>query len=200
MPTMSTTATALPRSVAEPATSLARQKQPVAVRAMHWITAALMLAMLASGLLMMRLDEADPLQYDVLYVLHQSIGIVTLAVVNLRLLVRLRAKLLPPPATLAPALRRAASAVHAALYGLMLTVPLAGLLMSAAYPQGQGIAFFGLALPSFLAPDAATYDIARALHWALACALGGLILLHLGAAIKHRFFDRPEHDVLRRML
>jgi cytochrome b561 len=200
MTTTSTTATALPISAAERTNSQAQQKQPRAVRAMHWITAALMLAMLASGLLMVRLDDAHPLKYEVLYVWHQSIGIVTLAVVNLRLLVRLRAKLLPLPNTLTPVLRRASSAVYAALYGLMLTVPLAGLVMSAAYPQGQGIAFFGTTLPSFLPADAATYDIARALHWTLAYTLGGLVLMHLGATIKHRFFDRPEHDVLRRML
>jgi cytochrome b561 len=200
MPTMSTNASAATLSVADRATSLAQLKQPRAVRVMHWITAALILAMLASGYLMVRLDEANPLKYEVLYVLHQSIGILTFAVVNLRLLVRLRAKLLPPPASLALKLRRAASAVYAVLYVLMLAVPLAGLVMSATYPQGQGIVFFGLTLPSFLAPNEATYDIARTLHWVLGYAFGGLIVLHLGAAIKHRFFDLPEHDVLRRML
>lgn len=165
---------------------------------MHWITAALVLTMLISGVWMVRLDDTHPLKYEVLYVWHQSIGIVTLAVVNLRLLVRLRAKLLPP-VTLLPALRRAANAVYAALYGLMLSVPLVGLVMSAAYPQGQGIAFFGLTLLSFLAPDEATYHAARTGHWVMAYFCAGLVLLHVGAAIKHRFFDRPEHNVLQRM-
>jgi cytochrome b561 len=200
MPTISTPASSLPRRATEPAASSARHKQPRVVRVMHWITATLVFAMLASGLIMVRMDDGHPLKYEVLYAWHQSIGILTLAVVNLRMLVRLRSKLLPLPPTLAPALRRTASVVYAALYGLMLTVPVMGLVMSAAYPQGQGLAFFGLQLPSFLAPDASVYNFTRTLHWTLAYALGVLIVLHLGAAIKHRFFDRPEHDVLQRML
>lgn len=200
MPMTSTHGSALPRDAKQPGTQLALQKQPRAVRVLHWTTATLTLAMLASGLLMVRMDEVNPMKYEVLYVWHQSIGILALAVVNLRLLVRLRSKLIPLPPTMAKTVRHAASAVYGALYGLMLLIPLAGLVMSAAYPQGQGTAFFGLMLPSFLTPNEAIYQAAQAAHWALAYAFGSLVLMHLGAAVKHRYFDCVEHDVLRRML
>ena len=177
-----------------------RAKQPFLVRVLHWVTALLVIGMLASGLIMVQMDDADPMKYGIFYVWHQSIGIFTLASVNIRLVVRLRAKLLPTPETIAPILRMLANTTYVVLYLLMVTVPVAGLVMTAAYPDGQGIPLFGLALPSFMPPSKPIYDLAHTVHWMLAYGFGVLIAMHLIAALRHRFFDRPENDVLKRML
>ena len=59
---------------------------------------------------------------------------------------------------------------------------------------------FGLPLPKFL-PD---YHCACAtlgkLHDIFAYTLLALIIIHITAAMWHRFFDKPENDTLRRIV
>lgn len=174
-------------------------RHPSRIRAMHAITGLLIVAMLISGLVMVRMDDANPWKYERLYIWHQSFGIVALVLINLRLLVRLRTNLQPLPASMGKNIRRIAHSVYILMNGLMLTVPAAGLIMSAAYPEGQGLVFFNAVIPSFLLPDNATFQLAKSIHWILAYAFAGLIGLHGAAALRHRFFDTPEHNVLKRM-
>jgi cytochrome b561 len=175
-------------------------KHALFTRVMHWLTGTLILAMLGSGLLMVRMDDANPWKYDVLYVWHQQIGILTLALVNVRLLMRLRIRLTPLPASMSALTRKTAHSVYVLMYGFMLLMPLTGLFMSAAYLQGRGIPFFGMVIASFTGPSEAIYSIGKLLHSTMAYSLGGLVLTHLLATLRHRFFDVPEHDVLARML
>lgn len=182
------------------ATVVSRSKQPLGVRIMHWVTALLIIGMLISGVVMVRMDDTNLLKYDVLYAWHQSFGILTLAVVNVRLLVRLRSKLMTLPETIAPQLRRLARLAYIGMYALMLAIPATGFIMSLTYPQSQGIPFFGLTLRSVLQPSQIGYIAAQFAHWSLAYAFAALIVAHIAAALKHRFFDRPENDVLKRML
>lgn len=174
-------------------------RHPSHIRAMHAITGLVILAMLISGLVMVRMDDANPWKYERFYIWHQSFGIVAIVLINLRLLIRLRTNLQPLPASMGKNIRRIAHSVYILMYGLMLTVPAAGLIMSAAYPEGQGLVFFNAVIPSFLLPDNATFQLAKSIHWILAYAFAGLIGLHGAAALRHRFFDTQEHNVLKRM-
>lgn len=181
-------------------TSTSRQKHPLLVRAIHWVAALFIFGLLASGVVMVRLTDDNPSKYEVFYVWHQSFGILALALVNLRLLVRLRTTLLPLPQSLSSTVRKTAAWCYGVMYLLMLAIPIAGFIMSAAYPDGQGVPFFGITLPSFISPDKTVYSAAQLIHWTMAYGFAALIAIHIAAALKHRWFDLPEHDVLKRMV
>jgi cytochrome b561 len=83
------------------------------------------------------------------------------------------------------------------LYVLMFAVPLSGWLMSSA--KGFQTVWFGvLPLPDLLQKDADLGDLLQQLHMILNFSMAGLVLAHLGAALKHHLIDRD--DVLARML
>jgi len=123
-----------------------------------------------------------------LYSYHKWAGVTILALSALRLLWRLSHR---PPADL-PAPRwqqQAAHATHLALYALFFAVPLVGWAYSSA--AGFPIVWFGvLPLPDFVPKDKALADLIKPWHGALAWAMAALVLMHIGAALKHHFIDR----------
>ena len=169
-------------------------------RFLHWATAALLMGMLVSGVLMVRLDDANPWKYERLYVWHQWFGMLAMLLINIRLFARLLTHLPPLPETMSARVKKAARTTHWTLYTLMLTIPVMGWIMSSSFPESQGMDFFGLALPRLVSANAQIYEAAKLMHWALAYAFIALITLHIAAAVKHRLFDQPGNDVLRRML
>ncbi len=126
---------------------------------------------------------------------HLSLGALVFALTLLRLGLRLSSAALPPPAAMTPAARRAARLVQAALYALLILLPVSGYLKLAAL--GFQVVLFGvLPLPP-LPFDPAVAAAARALHVAAAALLGLLLMGHIGAAVFHaRLFGQP---VLARM-
>ena len=86
---------------------------------------------------------------------------------------------------------------HWGLYALMLAIPLSGWLMSSA--KGFQTVWFGvLPLPDLLDKDKALGNTLQTVHAVLNLGLIGLLLAHVGAALKHHFLQRD--DVLTRML
>jgi cytochrome b561 len=165
---------------------------PTAI-ALHWLLALMILGALGMGLYMTSLPFS-PTRLK-LYNWHKWAGVTILLLSALRLLWRLTHR---PPADLPmPAWqRRAAHGAHLALYALFFAVPLAGWAYSSA--AGFPIVLYGvLPLPDFVSPDRALADTLKSLHQALAYALGALIALHVGGALKHQFIDRD--GLLRRM-
>ncbi|GAA0242746.1 Cytochrome b561 [Methylorubrum aminovorans] len=149
-------------------------------RLLHWSMAVLILAMLFIGVAMVG-SLAD---YGTLVALHRPLGLAILLLAILRLANRWRRPPPPLPVDLPPWQRRAAQALHVALYGLMLAMPLVGwaMLSAARIP----VAVIGpLVLPSILPQDPMLYARLRELHTVLAYGLFGLILAHLGAALLH---------------
>ena len=166
-----------------------------AAKSFHWGVAALILLQFVLGWLAASW-RLSPTKLD-LFVWHKSLGMLILALVVLRLLNRLaaRAPALPPGM---PAWERAAAhASHALLYGLMLALPLSGWIVSDAAGVPFRI-FWRLPLPAIVAPDRQTAELAAAVHFALGIALVALLVLHIGAALRHHFAKRD--DVLTRML
>jgi cytochrome b561 len=166
-----------------------------AAKSFHWGVAALILLQFVLGWLAASW-RLSPTKLD-LFVWHKSLGMLILALVVLRLLNRLaaRAPALPPGM---PAWERAAAhASHALLYGLMLALPLSGWIVSDAAGVPFRI-FWQLPLPAIVAPDRQTAELAAAVHFALGIALVALLVLHIGAALRHHY--AKHDDVLARML
>jgi cytochrome b561 len=157
-------------------------------RGLHWLMAALLFANLGLGLVMVDLPGITPGKLRAFNV-HKWIGVGAFALAALRLAWRWRRPPPPLPAGMAGWERRLAGASHAALYALMLALPLSGYVYSLA--AGFPVVFLGLLpLPVLIEPDPALKAPLVALHHLLAWALIGVLVLHVAAALKHRFVDR----------
>ncbi|MDU9415982.1 cytochrome b [Pseudomonas sp. zfem005] len=155
-------------------------------RLLHWSMALLILAMLFIGVGMVVTLST---RHTWLVELHKPLGIALLALVLLRIAVRLRR---PPPA-LPPDLpgwqHRLAHLSHLLLYTLMLAMPLVGWAMLAA--GGYPVVLLGwLQLPAIAPHDAALYAVLRQAHHWLGYLLFATVLLHLGAALFHGLIRR----------
>ncbi|MCX7672801.1 MAG: cytochrome b [Thiobacillaceae bacterium] len=163
--------------------------------ALHWAVALLILAALPMGLYMTELT-LSPLKLK-LYAYHKWLGVTVFLLALPRLLWRLSHPPPPLPASVPAWQRRAAHALHWALYALMLALPLSGWLMSSA--KGFQTVYLGLLpIPDLLPKDEALGERLVAVHATLAYVLLAALLVHVAAALKHHFVDRDE--VLTRML
>ncbi len=162
--------------------------------ALHWLAAALIVANLALGVSMVELP-LSPLKLH-LFAWHKSIGLSVFLVASARLAWR-HAHPPPSPVAMPEWQRRAAAATHAALYVLMLAVPLSGWIYSSS--TGVSVVYLGLApLPDLVAKDKALAAVLKAVHVTLNLGLVALVGVHAGAALKHHVVDRDA--VLPRML
>lgn len=161
---------------------------------LHWLLALLIVGNFTLGWYMH--DLPFSMARLKLFNWHKWAGVTILALSAARLLWRLTHR---PPADLPMPTwqQRAAHAAHGALYILFFAVPLSGWAYSSA--AGFPIVLFGvLPLPDFVAADRAFSETIKPLHGALAFTLATVVLLHIGAALKHHFVDRD--GLLLRML
>lgn len=162
---------------------------------LHWSVAALILALIALGWII-RVTPLSPFKIT-LFDWHKSLGMLVLALVLIRL--GWRAGNHPPP--LAGVFSHAeailARGAHAALYLLILAVPLSGWLINSA--SGIPFRIFSiLQLPAIAPVSAGLEHDFESLHLATSWALAVMIVGHVGAALYHHLL---LHDrVLRRML
>ena len=166
---------------------------PVA-KSLHWLMAVLILGLLALGIYMHELPLSP--QKLTLYSWHKWAGVTVFLLVWLRLAWRVSHR--PPalPAAMSPPMRLAAHAGHAALYGLMVVIPLSGWLMSSA--KGFQTVWFGvLPIPDLVGRDKALGDFLQEAHEALNLLLMLILGGHLAAALWHHFVLKD--DTLRRM-
>jgi cytochrome b561 len=164
-------------------------------RFLHWLVAALIFIQFALGWLAVGW-RLSPMKLN-LFVWHKSTGVVILAIVLLRLLWRLAN---PTPALPAetPAWERAAAHVsHGLLYVMMIAMPLTGWIVQSAAGVPFRI-FWRIPLPALVSPDKHTAELAALAHFSLGIAFSALLVLHIGAALRHHFVKR--NNVLTRML
>ena len=163
--------------------------------ALHWLIALLIFAGFGLGVVMTDIPGLTPtkLRY---YSYHKWIGVTVFLLAVVRVTWRLthRPPPLPPMSTWQ---RASANLAHAALYALMLIIPLAGYLYS--YAAGVPVVYFGLIeLPPLITPNPAHKDIFKYSHIWLNYVMGVLVIIHIAAALWHQF---AQHDgLLRRML
>jgi cytochrome b561 len=162
--------------------------------ALHWLAGALILELVAHGLIMVHAGLSAGTAFD-LYQSHKSIGFVVLALTAPRLVLRLG----PKPEPLGPPWERLlARIVQAALYALTLGAIVSGWLLVSTSPLPIPTRFFDLfVVPDFARPDPGVSAAATFAHEAAAWSISGLVALHVAGALKHHFVDRD--DVLRRM-
>jgi cytochrome b561 len=166
---------------------------PVA-RALHWITAVLVLGLIPVGIIMHNM-EASPFQ-DRLYNLHRSTGALLLPLAIIRLWYRWTHPPLPLPDM--PALQRfAAESTHWGLYALLIVQPIVGWAATSAYRAP--IIIYGLfELPPILPVNQPLSERLFAVHRWLGILMALMICAHVGAALFHHFVNRDR--VLMRMV
>lgn len=164
--------------------------------AIHWITLALIAAVYACILLRENYPKGSDIR-EGLKAWHFALGLSVLALVVVRL--ALRAFVWRTPAiTPAPAGWQMAlsGAVHAALYGLMIAMPIGGWLILSA--SGKDIVVWGLGVPALVGENPSLAGQVKEWH-ELGGTIGyGLIGLHALAALFHHYVVRD--DTLARML
>jgi cytochrome b561 len=173
-------------------------KYSLSSRILHWLMAAIILFLLGLGIYMADfMSKEAPNRLDI-YNLHKSFGALVLGLVFIRIVNRLICKAPALPNSLPKIEKIMAHLAHAALYLLMIAVPLSGYLMSNLF--GYPVNFFGLILPNIIEANPDLGMKISESHGVFAYILLGFIVLHVAGVIKHKFFDRPENDVLKRMI
>jgi cytochrome b561 len=161
---------------------------------LHWLVAALLLFMVVLGYYMLTVPTNTPERAFTLN-LHKSVGLLTFAIVAVRLAWRY---FHPPPEL--PAMsawqRRAAWLSHRLLYAGMVLQPITGYLASSF--GKYGVKFFGLPTPAWGWDDAGLRAIFVIAHHTIIVIFLIAIALHMAAAFKHLLIDR--NDVFHRML
>lgn len=166
---------------------------------MHWVTAAVVLAMIPAGLAMTyrgnTLNIWDGLT-NAMYSSHKLLGFLVLWLVAGRLAYRLLKGAPPDEPTLLWWQKAGSHLVHWLLYGLLLVVPLLGWVGVSLYPS---LTVFGLFnLPALAAPNEDLAKVVLEIHGTLAILMGLLACAHVGAALYHHLIRKD--GVLRRML
>ncbi len=169
-----------------------------AQRWLHWAVALLVVCGFAIGLVMVALPLTQLLAKIIAYQAHKTIGLLVPPLVVWRLVLRARRGRPAEDASLPAWQRRAAALGHAALYALLIVVPVLGYLSASTAPgQIETVMFLLIPIPHLLEPDEATYEAVRAVHQAAAWALVLLAAGHAAMAVAHH---RRGHRVLARML
>jgi len=165
-------------------------------RTFHWVSAALMFAVVPIAWYMTTLERTDPSRED-WYSLHKSIGITILVLSILRVIWSQLDHRPTLTGILQPLQAASAHVAHILLYVMLIAMPVSGYLMSAA--GGHPVVIFGLFTIPPLVP--VSHDLSRLgalLHDAGQWAVYGLVSLHVLATGYHTFVRRD--GILGRML
>lgn len=166
---------------------------------LHWLIALLIITQLLSGKIMHAMDPSG-LKFEV-YQYHKSFGIMILLLSVLRLIWRFTHKAPALPDTMKTWEKRLAGLSHKAFYILMIGIPLSGWAMVSASTFGIKTKLFKLVtwphIPGVPQSETLEGQLKQA-HEVLAILIFLLLVLHIGAALKHHFKDKD--DVLIRMI
>ena len=156
-------------------------------RILHWLMAAMILAMLFIGAAMVT-SLAD---YHLLLAIHRPLGIMILGLAVIRFVNRQLTTLPPFPPTMSSLERRVAEWSEWLMYGLMFAVPLVGwaMLSAARFP----IVLYGpIRLPPILPVNATLYTVLREAHTVLAYLFFVTVIAHFTAVLFHTLVIRDR--------
>jgi cytochrome b561 len=154
----------------------------------HWITVILVLAQAYFGFTF-ALSEPGPAR-DGIFIWHKTTGVVILLLTLARLAYRLRNPPPPFPPELPAWERFAAVWNHRLFYLLLIAMPIVGFIAVSGYANGPTTPLLGgIQVPVIPGVSKETGDLAGEVHELSAYLLVFLILVHIGAALKHQFVD-----------
>lgn len=165
-------------------------------KTLHWLIAVLVVGMVIFGYLLGYIPDNTPLK-TTLIGLHKSVGLTILLLIILRICWRFMNIQPLLPITVPPWERLAATGVHAFFYIVLLIMPITGWFMTSF--GGHPVMFWGWFNAAL--PVTKNTDLAKnifTLHAIVAWVIIALLILHVGAALKHHFIEK--NNVLRRML
>ena len=164
-------------------------------RLMHWLTAGLMLLVFV---LAFSIDIATSRPSHMAFLqLHRSIGLTIWVLTMGRFVWRCFAKYPNWPSDMSRPMQIIAIASEYALYALLLTQPILGLLQTNAHGDQVNLYFIGQ-LPALIEKNHQLAQQLLGVHKAVGFSLLGLIALHACAALFHHFWRRD--DTLTAML
>jgi len=157
-------------------------------RWLHWSMAVLVIAAIPVGRFMVQDGLSRPLQ-NTLFITHKNVGVLLLVLITLRILYRWLNPPPPRPEGLAPWQARASEIMHKLLYASLVVMPLSGYIRVRAggFPI-ESLDLLGI--PSLVPRSDALADIAKAVHFYASWIILALILVHIAAALQHRFITR----------
>jgi cytochrome b561 len=169
-----------------------RQQFTVSMRFLHWLMAAMVLAMLGVGVAMV----ASLSDYHWLVSIHRPLGVAILILVVVRFVNRLFSTLPPFPPTMSSQERVVAHMSEILLYTLLFVQPLVGwgMLSAARYPITL---WRSLHLFPILPHSVMLYAALRKAHTILAYLLFLTFIAHFGAVLFHTLIVRD--GILSRM-
>lgn len=172
----------------------ASTRYTLTAQALHWLTVALILAVLPLAWVVVSMPRDNP-DRAWLFVLHRSVGLTILALVIVRLAWRALNPPPPLPGGTSKGLELVGRATHWLLYAAILLMPISGYLQSG---NGKPVSYLGLFdIPGI--PKNETVDgVARVLHLGGQWAIYGLVALHVLATAWHVAIRRD--GLLSRML
>lgn len=160
--------------------------------ALHWLMLLLLAAVYACIELRVLFERGSDLREGI-KAWHFALGLCVLALVVARIVIRVRSPRPPRPAS---PMEWLGAAMHLALYGLMLAMPVMGWVTLSA--EGDPVLLFGLELPPLVAPNEDLAEQVEELHERVGTIGYWLIGLHAAAALMHHYLLRD--GTLRRMI
>lgn len=159
-------------------------------RALHWITAAIIIYVMAVGLCLPLVH--DPNLHALAADINVSLGTLLIPVFALRYVWRFFRDAPPPDPSIAPLQRKLAHMTHELFYlAILLMLATGVLMMDRSYRMMAGVEF------DAVVTDPAVRSFFGEMHHASTTAVGLLLLLHVGAVLKHQWLD--GRDILARM-
>lgn len=161
----------------------------ITAKSFHWLTVAGVVTLFTLGWIMVDLQlSPDKLKF---YSWHKWVGCTVFALTVARLLWRITHPVPTLFEELPSLMRYMASAMHTALYVILLTMPIIGWLRSSA--EGISVVLFGvLPLPDLIEKNKIVAENLEFAHWAGSWLLLTLILGHALAALGHHFIRRDK--------
>jgi len=166
-----------------------------AARALHWLTALLVLATIPAGVIMLQEGLPRSVQ-NTLFTFHKNIGPLILLLVLVRIGFRLANPPPPLPASVPVLQARIAGAVHLLLYLFLIVMAVSGYVrvVAGGFPLEVWDA---IGVPRLLEKSETLAAQAKQIHATARYALVPLILAHVGGALYHAVILKD--GVLRRM-
>lgn len=160
---------------------LAAGRYTTTARALHWLTAILVLGMIPAGLIMTNLPQGQ-LQ-NTIYSAHKVTGICLMLIIAFRIYWRLTHKAPALQAVAGPTIAGVARANHLILYALLVSQVLSGYILTKA--GGYPIPFLDSVLPPLVPKNETLSKAASTVHWTGQVLLIGFIALHVAGGLYH---------------